>query len=176
MRGAFDKPLARCASSFRLSIAFVVFLLGVATRFAIGGSVRGRARTRNVKHEWKTLPSIDHDFGVYSVVRHFPRRRFPDSDPRSHATQSAPCLLFTAELLEKYSGKVVEPAGAASSMFGSDSNALFDVIEKNKKRAAEAEAAAAAALGGGDADGDGEEEEGEEGGREGEASISGDEA
>ncbi|CAM9469988.1 unnamed protein product [Scytosiphon promiscuus] len=85
-----------------------------------------------------------------------------------------------AEIEENYSGKVVEPAGAASSMFGSDANTLFDVIEKNKKKAAEA--AAAVALGAGDADGNGEGEgEGEEGGRregedEGDAAVSGEAA
>ncbi|CAN0482223.1 unnamed protein product [Ectocarpus sp. 12 AP-2014] len=69
------------------------------------------------------------------------------------------------EMEENFSGKVVEPAGAATSMFGSDANALFDVIEKNKKKAAEAAAdaaaAAAAANGNGDDDGD---EEGADGG------------
>ncbi|CAB1107085.1 unnamed protein product [Ectocarpus sp. CCAP 1310/34] len=58
------------------------------------------------------------------------------------------------EMEENFSGKVVEPVGAATSMFGGDANALFDVIEKNKKKAAEAAAAAAAADGNGDDDGD----------------------
>lgn len=57
----------------------------------------------------------------------------------------------------QYSGKVVEPAGAETSMFGSDANALFDVIEKNKRKAEEAAAAAdAAALA---ADGDSDDDE-----------------
>eukprot|EP00903_Cladosiphon_okamuranus_P012674 g11854.t1 len=65
-----------------------------------------------------------------------------------------------AELESNFSGKVVEPPTAETSMFGTDANALFDVIEKNKKRAAEAAATAAAA-----ADGHGDEEvEGAEGG------------
>lgn len=63
----------------------------------------------------------------------------------------------------QYSGKVVEPAGAETSMFGSDANALFDVIEKNKKKAAEV-AAAATATAAGDGDEDGEEGEAVEGG------------
>ncbi|CBN74766.1 expressed unknown protein [Ectocarpus siliculosus] len=62
------------------------------------------------------------------------------------------------EMEENFSGKVVEPAGAATSMFGSDANALFDVIEKNKKKAAEAAAAAAAAAADGNGDDDGDEE------------------
>ncbi|CAM9769356.1 unnamed protein product [Ectocarpus fasciculatus] len=67
------------------------------------------------------------------------------------------------EMEENFSGKVVEPAGAATSMFGSDANALFDVIEKNKKKAAEAAAAAAAAADG-DGDDDGDEQGAEDGG------------
>lgn len=63
----------------------------------------------------------------------------------------------------QFSGKVVEPANAETSMFGSDANALFDVIEKNKKKAAEA-AAAAAALSAGDGDEGEEEGEGAEAG------------
>jgi len=59
----------------------------------------------------------------------------------------------------QFSGKVVEQAGAETSLFGSDANALFDVIEKNKKKAAEA----AAALAADDEDGDGEDGEGAEG-------------
>lgn len=86
-----------------------------------------------------------------------------------------PCLslmsvlrwVFLFSSLPQFSGKVVEPATAETSMFGSDANALFDVIEKNKK-AAEAVAAAAAL-----ADGDGDEEgEGAEGGDASDAETS----
>lgn len=74
------------------------------------------------------------------------------------------CCRFAC--LGQFSGKVVEPAGAETSMFGSDANALFDIIEKNKKKAAEAAAAANAALAADDADGD--EGTGGDGDREGE--------
>lgn len=62
--------------------------------------------------------------------------------------------------LRQFSGKVVEQAGAETSLFGSDANALFDVIEKNKKKAEEA----AAALAAGEEDEDGEDGEGAEAG------------
>ncbi|CAM9783845.1 unnamed protein product [Ectocarpus sp. 4 AP-2014] len=68
------------------------------------------------------------------------------------------------EMEENFSGKVVEPAGAATSMFGSDANALFDVIEKNKKKAAETAAAVAAAAAAADGNGDDGDEEGADGG------------
>eukprot|EP00752_Nemacystus_decipiens_P009301 g8312.t1 len=71
-----------------------------------------------------------------------------------------------AEMETNFSGKVVEPASAETSMFGSDANALFDLIEKNKKKAAET--AAAAALTADD------EDEGEEGGEGAEGGGAGD--
>ncbi|CAM9142412.1 unnamed protein product [Laminaria digitata] len=74
----------------------------------------------------------------------------------------------TFEMEENFSGKVVEPAGPTTSMFGSDANALFDVIEKNKKKAAAA-AAEAASADGADAE-EGEEEEEREEGDSGDAS------
>lgn len=81
----------------------------------------------------------------------------------------------TFEMEENFSGKVVEPAGPTTSMFGSDANALFDVIEKNKKKAAAA-AAEAASADGADADEGEEEEEREEGESGGASGESGEKA
>lgn len=64
---------------------------------------------------------------------------------------------------KQYSGRLVD--NEVTGMFGGgDPNALFDMIEKNKKKTAEAAEAAAAATTAGVAGGADEEEEEEDGG------------